>query len=149
MYYLSTRNSDCKVTAAQAIAPVSYTHLDVYKRQGHTVAVKAVDGVKEALSMTIPLGTSIHRRMVYIELKDGYNFDEVAAKIKADAYFVNDETHVIQVDSVADVLDMGHGVNLKMCIRDSYLSDREHGVYSKGGCPHRFEQHSDAYAENG
>ena len=50
--------------------------------------------------------------MVYIELKEGYDFNEVAAKIKADAYFVNDETHVIQVDSVADVLDMGHGVNL-------------------------------------
>ena len=38
---------------------------------GHTVAVKAIDGVKAALSMTIPTGTGIHRRMVYIELKDG------------------------------------------------------------------------------
>ena len=30
----------------------------------------------------------------------------------ADAYFVNDETHVIQVPCVDDVIDMGHGVNL-------------------------------------
>ena len=43
---------------------------------GHTVAVKAIDGVKAALSMTIPTGTGIHRRMVYIELKDGYKFEE-------------------------------------------------------------------------
>ena len=101
-------------TLMQACAPkgLTYTNFGPGMSMGHTVAVKAVEGVKEALSMTIPLGTSIHRRMVYIELKDGYNFDEVAAKIKADAYFVNDETHVIQVDSVADVLDMGHGVNL-------------------------------------
>ncbi|WP_346727080.1 diaminopimelate dehydrogenase [Fumia xinanensis] len=101
-------------TMMQACAPkgLTYTNFGPGMSMGHTVAVKAVEGVKEALSMTIPLGTSIHRRMVYIELKEGYDFNEVAAKIKADAYFVNDETHVIQVDSVADVLDMGHGVNL-------------------------------------
>ena len=79
---------------------------------GHTVAVKAIDGVKAALSMTIPTGTGIHRRMVYIELKDGYKFEEVAAAIKADPYFVNDETHVKLVPSVDALLDMGHGVNL-------------------------------------
>ena len=101
-------------TLMQACAPkgLTYTNFGPGMSMGHTVAVKAVEGVKEALSMTIPLGTSIHRRMVYIELKEGYDYNEVAAKIKADAYFVNDETHVIQVDSVADVLDMGHGVNL-------------------------------------
>ena len=52
------------------------------------------------------------RRMVYIELKDGYKFEEVAAAIKADPYFVNDETHVKLVPSVDALLDMGHGVNL-------------------------------------
>ena len=50
--------------------------------------------------------------MVYIELKDGYKFEEVSAAIKADPYFVNDETHVKQVPSVDALLDMGHGVNL-------------------------------------
>ena len=68
--------------------------------------------MKAALSMTIPTGTGIHRRMVYIELKDGYEFDKVAAAIKADPYFVNDETHVKLVPSVDALLDMGHGVNL-------------------------------------
>ena len=79
---------------------------------GHTVAVKAVEGVKAALSMTIPLGTGIHRRMVYIELKEGYKFEEVAQAIKTDPYFVNDETHVMQVECVNDLLDMGHGVHM-------------------------------------
>ena len=79
---------------------------------GHTVAVKAVEGVKAALSMTIPVGTGIHRRMVYIELEEGYDFNQVAATIKSDPYFVNDETHVIKVPCVDDLLDMGHGVNL-------------------------------------
>ena len=47
----------------------------------------------------------------FIELKDGYKFEEVSAAIKADPYFVNDETHVKQVPSVDALLDMGHGVN--------------------------------------
>ncbi|WP_455674897.1 diaminopimelate dehydrogenase [Phocaeicola sp.] len=101
-------------TLLQAIAPkgVSYTNFGPGMSMGHTVAVKAIDGVKAALSMTIPTGTGIHRRMVYIEVKDGYKFEDVAAAIKSDAYFVNDETHVIQVPCVDELLDMGHGVNL-------------------------------------
>ena len=93
----------------QSLAPkgVSYTNFGPGMSMGHTVAVKAIDGVKAALSMTIPLGTGIHRRMVYIELKDGYDFDKVAAAIKADAYFANDETHVTQVPCVDDLKDMG------------------------------------------
>ena len=101
-------------TLLEAIAPkgITYTNFGPGMSMGHTVAVKAIDGVKAALSMTIPTGTGIHRRMVYIELKDGYNFNEVAAAIKSDAYFINDETHVKQVDNVDALLDMGHGVNL-------------------------------------
>ena len=101
-------------TLLEAIAPkgITYTNFGPGMSMGHTVAVKAIDGVKAALSMTIPTGTGIHRRMVYIELKDGYEFDKVSAAIKADPYFVNDETHVKLVPSVDALLDMGHGVNL-------------------------------------
>ena len=101
-------------TLLQAIAPkgITYTNFGPGMSMGHTVAVKAIEGVKKALSMTIPTGTGIHRRMVYIELEDGYDFASVAAAIKADPYFVNDETHVNLVPSVDEVIDMGHGVNL-------------------------------------
>lgn len=107
--------SDSVVRAMlQAIAPkgITYTNFGPGMSMGHTVAVKAVEGVKAALSMTIPTGTGIHRRMVYIEVKEGYEYEKVAAAIKADPYFVNDETHVIQVPCVDELLDMGHGVNL-------------------------------------
>ena len=98
----------------EACAPkgITYTNFGPGMSMGHTVAVKVIAGVKAALSMTIPLGTGIHRRMVYIEVEEGYDFDKVAAAIKADDYFVHDETHVIQVDCVDDLKDMGHGVNL-------------------------------------
>lgn len=107
--------SDSVVRALlEACAPkgITYTNFGPGMSMGHTVAVKAVDGVKAALSMTIPLGTGIHRRMVYIELKEGYKFEEVAQAIKTDPYFVNDETHVMQVECVNDLLDMGHGVHM-------------------------------------
>ncbi len=101
-------------TLLEAIAPkgITYTNFGPGMSMGHTVAVKAIEGVQAALSMTIPTGTGIHRRMVYIEVKEGYEFEKVAAAIKADPYFVNDETHVKQVDNVDALLDMGHGVNL-------------------------------------
>ena len=101
-------------TLLEAIAPkgITYTNFGPGMSMGHTVAVKAIEGVKNALSMTIPTGTGIHRRMVYIELEEGYAYEQVAAAIKADPYFVNDETHVRVVPSVDDVIDMGHGVNL-------------------------------------
>lgn len=101
-------------TLLQAIAPkgITYTNFGPGMSMGHTVAVKAIEGVKAALSMTIPTGEGIHRRMVYIEVKPGYEFEKVAAAIKADAYFANDETHVIEVPCVDDVIDMGHGVHL-------------------------------------
>ena len=101
-------------TLLQAIAPkgITYTNFGPGMSMGHTVAVKAIEGVKKALSMTIPTGTGIHRRMVYVEIEAGYDFDKVAAAIKADPYFASDETHVNLVPSVDEVIDMGHGVNL-------------------------------------
>lgn len=97
-----------------AMAPkgITYTNFGPGMSMGHTVAVKAIDGVKSALSMTIPLGTGIHRRMVYVELEEGADFAAVEAAIKRDPYFASDETHVQQVPSVDAVEDMGHGVNL-------------------------------------
>lgn len=101
-------------TLLEAVAPkgITYTNFGPGMSMGHTVAVKAIEGVKAALSMTIPLGTSIHRRMVYVEIEQGYDFANIEQKIKSDPYFIHDETHVIQVADVEALKDMGHGVNL-------------------------------------
>ena len=101
-------------TLMESLAPkgVSYTNFGPGRSMGHSVAVRAIAGVKDALSMTIPVGTGIHRRMVYVELEEGADFKAVEAAIKADPYFVNDETHVQQVPCVDDLNDVGHGVNL-------------------------------------
>ena len=101
-------------TLFDVMAPrgITYTNFGPGMSMGHTVAVKAIEGVKAALSMTIPLGTGIHRRIVYVEIEEGYEFERVAAAIRSDDYFVYDETHIVQTDSVDNLLDMGHGVNM-------------------------------------
>lgn len=107
--------SDSVVRALlQAAAPngITYTNFGPGMSMGHTVCVKSKEGVKNALSMTIPLGTGIHRRMVYVELEDGAKLEDVAKAVKADPYFINDETHVIAVESIEAIKDMGHGVNM-------------------------------------
>ena len=95
----------------EAVAPkgITYTNFGPGMSMGHTTAVKSIAGVKNALSITIPLGTGIHRRMVYVEIEAGADFNEIAKNIKSDTYFIKDETHVFQVDSVDDLKDMGHG----------------------------------------
>ena len=107
--------SDSMIRALlMALAPkgITYTNFGPGRSMGHTVAAKAIKGVKNALSMTIPLGTGIHRRMVYIELEEGADFKTVEAAILADDYFAHDETHVIAVESVDALNNVAHGVNL-------------------------------------
>ncbi len=107
--------SDSVVRALlEACAPngLTYTNFGPGMSMGHSVAARAIPGVGNALSMTIPTGTGVHRRMVYVELADGASFEKVAAAIKADPYFAHDDTRVQQVESVAALRDMGHGVQL-------------------------------------
>ncbi len=107
-----------------AMAPrgITHTNFGPGMSMGHSVAAKAISGVKDALSLTIPLGTGIHRRMVYVELKAGADFQTISHAIKQDDYFKNDETHVFAVESVEALKDMGHGV----CIQHKGVSGSSH-----------------------
>ncbi len=101
-------------TLLQAAAPkgLTYTNFGPGMSMGHTVCVKSKPGVKNALSMTMPKGDGMHRRMVYVELEEGASLDDVARAVKEDPYFASDETHVMAVPSVDEVKDMGHGVHM-------------------------------------
>ncbi len=102
-------------TLMEAMAPngITYTNFGPGMSMGHTVAVKGIEGVESALSVTIPTGTGVHRRMVYIELKDGYSFEDVSQRIKSDSYFKNDDTRVFKIDDVNMLKDVGHGVMME------------------------------------
>ncbi|HHX24882.1 MAG TPA: diaminopimelate dehydrogenase [Thermoanaerobacterales bacterium] len=99
----------------EAIAPkgMTYTNYGPGMSMGHTVAVKAIEGVDDAIALTIPEGNGIHRRLVYVKLKQGYDFNEVKEAIKQDVYFIKDTTHVFCVDDVEVLKDTGHGVHIE------------------------------------
>lgn len=97
-----------------AMAPrgLTYTNFGPGMSMGHSVVAKSKPGVVDALSMTIPVGTGLHRRMVYVELEPGADLADVSATIKEDEYFSRDETHVFAVPSIDEIKDVGHGVSM-------------------------------------
>ena len=78
------------------------------------MCVRSKEGVKNALSMTIPLGEGIHRRMVYVELEDGYKLEDVTKAIKADPYFANDE----KLAALAEKLNADAPENLALAMKE-------------------------------
>jgi len=90
-----------------------FTNFGPGRSMGHTVAAKAIKGVKDALSMTLPAGKGKHNRHVYIEVEDGYRFEEVQAALLSDDYFAHDHTEVEQVASVEALQTTDHGVHIE------------------------------------
>jgi diaminopimelate dehydrogenase len=81
-------------TMMMAMAPkgITYTNFGPGMSMGHSVVARSKEGVADALSLTIPTGSGVHRRMVYVVVKDGFQFSDVEAAIKSDSYFCHDET---------------------------------------------------------
>lgn len=102
-------------TLFQAMAPkgITSTNFGPGMSMGHSVAVKNIEGVEDALSITLPKGSGIHSRHVYVQPKAGYDFNKICENIKADDYFMHDETHITQVADVSKLLDVGHGVHIE------------------------------------
>lgn len=96
-----------KIAAPQGI---TYTNFGPGTSMGHTVAAKAVSGVKKALSITVPEGFGFHKRCVYVECEEGVDIDEVELNIKKDKYFFPDLTYIIESDDIDDLADNGHSV---------------------------------------
>jgi diaminopimelate dehydrogenase len=102
-------------TLLMAMAPkgLTYVNFGPGMSMGHSVCAKSKKGVKDALSITVPVGSGLHRRMVYVELEEGADIQSVEQAIKADDYFRHDETHVTAVASLDELKDMGHCVLLE------------------------------------
>ncbi|SHN63286.1 diaminopimelate dehydrogenase [Desulfovibrio litoralis] len=101
---------------AMTPAGTTFTNFGRGRSMGHSVAARAIEGVKDATSITIPLGGGRHARLVYVVLEKGVKLEDVEKRIKADAYFSKDP---LEVKAVADsfalsqVADNSHGVVLE------------------------------------
>ena len=92
---------------------ITYVNFGPGMSMGHTVAVKAMEGIDDAISLTIPKGVGMHKRLVYVKLKKGYDLENVSLNIKNDPYFIHDEVHVLEASNIRDLIDMGHSVKLE------------------------------------
>ena len=99
----------------EIMAPSGITHTNFGPgiSMGHTAVVKALPGVKDGISLTYPKGQGIHRRMVYVELEKGFDFEYIKDLIINDPYFKNDETVVLCTSNVNKLKDVGHGVTIE------------------------------------
>ena len=98
----------------EAMVPtgVTFTNFGRGRSMGHSVAARAIAGVADATSITIPLGGGRHSRLVYVVLEEGADFETVQASIKADPYFAHDplEVRAVSQAELPRVADASHGV---------------------------------------
>ena len=92
-------------------------HTDITHRPGinlhHTTLAKAIPGVKAALATELSTAGGQKQHYVYIELEDDAAFAAVQKTILSDPLFLDEETLVFPVDSVAILEEEGHGILLE------------------------------------
>jgi diaminopimelate dehydrogenase len=79
----------------------------------HTLSARSVSGVKDALCTEVPAGSGKVQRYVYVQLAEGVDLERVTQVIQNDPLFMDEETFVLPVDSVATLEAEGHGVVLE------------------------------------
>lgn len=89
-------------------------HTEMTHRPGvslhHTTAARAIPGIREALSTELRTSAGKTQRYVYIELEKGVQLEQVEQLIRSDPLYLDSETLVILVDSVATLEEESHGV---------------------------------------
>ena len=98
----------------EAMAPVgtTFTNFGRGRSMGHSVAARAIDGVLDATSITIPIGGGRHSRLVYVLPEQGVSFEEIKNNLAKDPYFSHDPLEVREVqtpEELASVADNSHG----------------------------------------
>jgi diaminopimelate dehydrogenase len=78
----------------------------------HTTVARNVAGVKDALCAEIRATDGKLQRYVYVELEEGTDTDMITQAIRADPLFLQEDTQVFPVVSLADLEQEGRGVVL-------------------------------------
>lgn len=91
----------------------TYTDFGPGMSMGHSAAARAIKGVEDAVSFTLPLGFGKHRREIYAVLKPGADKAAVEHEILNDGYFEHDECRVEFVDSAEPFFDTSHRVSIE------------------------------------
>ena len=101
---------------AMAPAGTTFTNFGRGRSMGHSVAARAIKGVADATSITIPVGGGRHARLVYILPEKGASQETIKQDLAKDPYFSHDPLDVRFVTTPAElaaVADNSHGVLLE------------------------------------
>ncbi len=102
----------------EAMTPVgtTFTNFGRGRSMGHSAAARAIAGIENATSITIPLGGGKHSRLVYVLPKANADKKKIADALADDEYFSHDPLDVRFVETIAEfnaVMDNSHGVLLE------------------------------------
>jgi len=114
----------------EAMAPVgaTFTNFGRGRSMGHSVAARAVPGVADAVSLTIPMGGGRHSRLVYVLPDPGVAQEAIRKDIAADPYFSSDPLEIRFVASKQDlhlVADDSHGVLMERTGASGFSSNQQ------------------------
>lgn len=77
---------------------------------GHSAAVKSVNGVRDSVSLTLPLGNGKHMRKIYVEAEENADKTAIEHEILSDGYFEHDRCSIEFVEDVIQFFNTKHGV---------------------------------------
>ena len=117
-----------KMVNPHALASTTFGGSKGGRSMGHTVAVKSISGVKDAVALTLPNGAGQQKRLVYLELEKGADFNNIAEQIRQDDYFKSDPTDVIAVKDVAQYDTLNHGVEIEQRSEDVFQKYKLEGI---------------------
>jgi len=79
----------------------------------HTLAARALPGIKDALCTELRAEGGRRQRYVYVELEPGADGNSAMRAVQADPLFLDEQSVVIPVGSLAELEHEGHGVVLE------------------------------------
>lgn len=90
-----------------------YTDFGPGMSMGHSAAARAVSGIREAVSLTLPLGKGKHIRKIYALSEKGADKTEIEHAVLSDGYFEHGLCSVEFVENIKPFLNPGHRVKIE------------------------------------
>ena len=112
--------------ALQAPGGHTETSLHTGTSLHHSLAAAGIKGVKQALATDLPSREGTRQRYVYVELEPSANAAEVENAIVNDPLFLDEETRVFPVPSIAALEETNRGVLLE---RRAAAGEASHGSF--------------------
>jgi diaminopimelate dehydrogenase len=98
-----------------------YTNFGPGMSMGHSAAVKSVNGVRDSVSLTLPLGNGKHMRKIYVAAEENADKAAIEHAILFDGYFEHDRCSIEFVEDVMQFFNTKHGVFIENIYGDQKM----------------------------